>query len=695
MMKAFASWIFGALIGETAAEGVVEVLQPLRSAPLQHFLNWEAYLFTAEVQLHDVTSELRMRLLQAQDKVWAAASIPELRLQVNLSRWPDGQALLQQAIAPQSLQDIGVVLNMVQHLYNTFSNDFEDMKTNLNYLQREMDGQAHHFAVNLEIVLKQASVLLGLLRGLPNFSECLFQSLAEARDRRPSSGIYARAFLYLQSMAAGRPHDGTGLRVRLSTFAGEDFDPKGAFGEKLGALLLQSQEMMKILEASDLSQKVELDWCAGTKQLWEVNGPNPCKVLATGFERLSGWLLNWLVGGQPQRLLKKMRRRQFAAAPNISRVEVLSQLLHRSAEICLIEPSKKEKSMELQEILKAIADEEEINLEKEHDLLAESVANQYGPSEGLHSTDLRHLERPGLLGLVRNCLKAQWVFESGLLAVSTWADRVKRRGNALQNRLALVKANFEDLHDRLRALPSFRRLAFEEIHAAGHWGRKLSGGGSSAEITVPLANHLLQFLQTAPGQVESMIDIGCGWGEWIPAALQKGVGDGRLPESFRYLGVDIAWQPIKHLKEVHKNSFAPKLEFDVLDGVQDELPKGYQVALVRYVFQHLNLRDALNLLRNLRSAVDLVVLSSWPDSENEDLDNFGGSSAYAAMEPSSLGKFKSYDLRKEPFNLPAPLRHFCNPWLCRNFWWRCVEIQVFLSTRPLQGYQVVSESGLI
>ena len=33
---------------ETAAEGVVEVLQPLRSAPLQHFLNWEAYLFKAE-----------------------------------------------------------------------------------------------------------------------------------------------------------------------------------------------------------------------------------------------------------------------------------------------------------------------------------------------------------------------------------------------------------------------------------------------------------------------------------------------------------------------------------------------------------------------------------------------------------------------------------------------------------------------
>jgi len=41
----------------------------------------------------------------------------------------------------------------------------------------------------------------------------------------------------------------------------------------------------------------------------------------------------------------------------------------------------------------------------------------------------------------------RWVFEAGLLAVSAWADRIKRRGNGLQNRLALVKANFEDLHE--------------------------------------------------------------------------------------------------------------------------------------------------------------------------------------------------------------------------------------------------------
>eukprot|EP00435_Cladocopium_sp_Y103_P065775 s109_g27.t1 len=29
------------------------------------------------------------------------------------------------------------------------------------------------------------------------------------------------------------------------------------------------------------------------------------------------------------------------------------------------------------------------------------------------------------------------------------------------------------------------------------------------------------------------------------------------------------------------------------------------------------------------------------------------------------------------------------PLLCLIIWWHCVEIQVFLSTRPLQGYQAM------
>ena len=109
--------------------------------------------------------------------------------------------------------------------------------------------------------------------------------------RRPNSGIYARGLLYLQSMASGLTHDGTGIRVRLSTFAGhtnmlphffgrlvisgdlsshpgvifpcflptlpegEDFDQQGTFGRKLGELLQRNQEMIKIMEAEISAEK--------------------------------------------------------------------------------------------------------------------------------------------------------------------------------------------------------------------------------------------------------------------------------------------------------------------------------------------------------------------------------------------------------------------------------------------------------
>ena len=78
------------------------------------------------------------------------------------------------------------------------------------------------------------------------------------------------------------------------------------------------------------------------------------------------------------------------------------------------------------------------------------------------------------------------------------------------------------------------------------------------------------------------------------------------------------------------------------------------MALVRHVFQHLNLADALSLLRNVyRAKPQLVVLSSWPEATNQDLP--GGSSAFEAL---SHGHeiFKGYDLRKPPFNLPEPLK---------------------------------------
>ncbi|CAE7211817.1 unnamed protein product [Symbiodinium sp. CCMP2592] len=586
-----------------------------------------------ELALHLELTALRHRLLRSQRRVWSAASPEELELQVVLSRWPQGGAFLQAAEAT-SLTSIGMVLTGVQNLYNTFKEDWSDLQDSLEQLRKELASQSRQMAVNLEIVLKQAAVLLGLLQGLPNFARCLQEALT-----RPKAG-------------PGRLE--AAARVRASTFAGESFDTEGLLGVKLGSLLADARDMRKIVEDSELSQETELDWCTGIRGSWMINGPDPCELLVRSFDSLEGWLSEWLDSGRPQVVFRELQIRQFAAAPNISRIEELSHLLHRTAECCESAVRNPTPDPELLETLQAVARLDEKEVEKEHSLLVEAVVTQFGPSEGLHAVDAKaELARPGLLGLVRRAISAQWVFEMGLLAVASWGDRLKRRGNGLQNRLALVKSSLEDLHSQLRGLASFRRLAFEEIHSAGWWGR--SGSGSSKEHTVQIASRLVQFLaHVQPGGVTSLLDVGCGWGEWVPEALEAAKRSGELPAGkFKYLGLDIAYQPIEHLRSKHRDS---DLRFEVADGVEDALPQGYAVAMVRHVFQHLNLRDAWRLLSNLwKARPAFVVLSSWPDSQNEDLESFGGSSAFAAMEPASLKNFKSYDLQKPPFSLPEPL----------------------------------------
>ncbi|CAE7384496.1 unnamed protein product [Symbiodinium sp. CCMP2456] len=614
--------------GRTEGRKQRQRLQRHLAGEVRHSKAEAAARESLELALHEELTRLRHRLLRSQRRVWSAASPEELQLQVVLSRWPQGSAFLQAAEAT-SLTSIGMVLTGVQNLYNTFKEDWSELQDSLEQLRKELASQSLQMVVNLEIVLKQAAVLLGLLQGLPNFASCLREALSDRRESRD-------------------------VLVRASTFAGESFDAEGLLGIKLKSLLAETRDMRKIVEDSELSQETTLDWCLGIRGAWVINGPDPCELLVRSFDSLEGWLSEWLESGRPQEVFRELQIRQFATAPNISRIEELSQLLHRTAELCSESAVRNlTPDPELLATLQAVAHLDEKEVEKEQDLLAEAVATQFGPSEGMHAVDAEvELARPGLLGLVRRAISAQWVFEMGLLAVASWGDRLKRRGNGLQNRLALVKSSLEDLHSQLRGLASFRRLAFEEIHSAGWWGR--SGSGSSKEHTAQIAARLVQFLaHIQPGGAGSLLDVGCGWGEWVPEALEAGRSSGELPRSFRYLGLDIAYQPIEHLRRKHRDT---DLRFEVADGVEDALPQGYAVAMVRHVFQHLNLRDAWRLLSNLWKAKPaFVVLSSWPDSQNEDLESFGGSSAFAAMEPASLKNFKSYDLQKPPFSLPEPL----------------------------------------
>lgn len=81
------------------------------------------------------------------------------------------------------------------------------------------------------------------------------------------------------------------------------------------------------------------------------------------------------------------------------------------------------------------------------------------------------------------------------------------------------------------------------------------GFGSSARAVSTIGDTFLHFLQglqrsldaTRP-QPLSILDVGCGWGEWLPSMLTKAVKERSLHENLVYFGIDIAEKPIAFLR---------------------------------------------------------------------------------------------------------------------------------------------------
>ena len=89
------------------------------------------------------------------------------------------------------------------------------------------------------------------------------------------------------------------------------------------------------------------------------------------------------------------------------------------------------------------------------------------------------------------------------------------------------------------------------------------GSGSSQRATSSIGATFLHFLQgmqlathpTDPSKQLSILDVGCGWGEWLPSMLLKAVEERSLREDFVYFGLDIAEQPIDSLRTRFGHSF--------------------------------------------------------------------------------------------------------------------------------------------
>lgn len=159
---------------------------------------------------------------------------------------------------------------------------------------------------------------------------------------------------------------------------------------------------------------------------------------------------------------------------------------------------------------------------------------------------------------------------------------------------------------------------FDDIYRTNAWTHG-SGPGSLVEPTRTPAM-LLRALVAGLG-VTSVLDVGCGDGQWMPD----------LPG---YLGVDVSVEAIARSRRAH-----PGRQYAVYEG--GRLMRSGLV-IVRDVVQHLSAADGLALMgRAWRAADPWLLMSHYAGGENVDIPT--GADAY------------SPDMLADPFGLPQPV----------------------------------------
>ena len=181
-----------------------------------------------------------------------------------------------------------------------------------------------------------------------------------------------------------------------------------------------------------------------------------------------------------------------------------------------------------------------------------------------------------------------------------------------------------------------RKNAFRHIYLSNHWQnyfkldlqKSRSGPGSNLNYTSDMSRELEKFF--AEKNIKTILDIGCGDFIWMNLLLNK------YYNYDKYLGLDIVDELIKNNNLKYSND---KISFKTFDLVKDEIPKGFDIILIRDVFIHLKNEQIINFLNLLK---------------NLDIKFFGVTSTPSLKKNNELkavGRYRDINIEIEPFNL--------------------------------------------
>ena len=228
--------------------------------------------------------------------------------------------------------------------------------------------------------------------------------------------------------------------------------------------LRRVKELLEALKTSKVSEREgrPVEWCKGVGELWLVE-KDPCLQLSNELAELRGSLVKW---DAPMNFLRSFGRWQFSVAPNVSRIEILTDLL---------EQTQRCEALNLSRGLDQVAVDDEASLDEEYHILERAIEN-FERMKGVEEAQVEAQGRSeGLLGLLSQLVELNFISQICFGIFSSWAFRIKTRGNGLQLRLEAVAQRLGALHEALKLRKDYRSLAFNEIHRAGHWGKRSSG----------------------------------------------------------------------------------------------------------------------------------------------------------------------------------------------------------------------------